>query len=820
MQGRQRVTVWRKTFGRWRSIEKALVRYAAHFEAPLQNKIRLLINLLVTNHVEHRSLLKNDLPAAANSLTAEQLGLGLDLAIRLAERAISPVTLLKSGLVAAAESLDSTQFYAAIDFAMRLADSKINPSDALQYAVPTAAKNTSAASEFQANLEALERFIIHSGGNHFPNVLKGLPALAALAPVLFRVGLEAASCFAERELDPSKLFDSIRAAAMALPEDRLRASLDLTMHFAKKKIDLSSILKSDIAEAAKTVSLSEFLASLEAVSHLAEKRIQPDAMLRYGIPAAASARTSPADFQANLSVLERFVIRAGERNHSMYRGVLTSLSAATLTPEQFRISLEFATRLASDKSNVAGVVEKGLCAALSAGLTPSDARINLDALEQFMIRISEHKKYRIDDLLPLIPQTGLTSTQFCAGLEVSARLAANDVDPAPLLRHGLRAAVTACKGLGDFEINLGTLEESLSRLGKLQVSRDQSFGDGLQTALNSSTRADFESGLKNFEALVMRLAERKFAADTAPGLAELTRQANVLRQCYEDFELVLHEAITSEYESYDSYYGTSSTETRVDHPQWIELLPGGRRRLPLSLAMLTGDRIERLLKQRSWLWRYESDDSNREKVIERVVHWRAYLPLFIDRLMRQGVLDPATKLHSIHLFGSYPWVAAPNDLDLFLVVSGASDVVHFTGPVLKDRGVHFPELLFHAPTRQSRRYQDWSNAQIPELPGGISIEIVGHETLLKASRGETVLHGDVLAKRYAILYGSVLLGGDDLFRSVNAPVEWLREVRQELLDDRERAGWPELAGDKNKIDAKRSWRKREADALEKFITET
>jgi hypothetical protein len=39
-----------------------------------------------------------------------------------------------------------------------------------------------------------------------------------------------------------------------------------------------------------------------------------------------------------------------------------------------------------------------------------------------------------------------------------------------------------------------------------------------------------------------------------------------------------------------------------------------------------------------------------------------------------------------------------------------------------------------------------------------------------------------------------------------------------LLKDLERANWPELAGHEQRIKAKKAWRKREADALSKFLS--
>lgn len=811
MRERLTLTAWRKTFGRWAPVEQALSRHPPDVAALLRGQINLLMNRLVANHLAPRLTLKSGVLTAAQRLTAEQLHLGLGLAIRLAERGVNPANTLEQGLLKAAHFLNRAQFHAAVDCALRLAASRIDPRDALEYAMPAAAQNSTVAAEFQASLEALERFLIEAKGHRYPDALRRLAALAGRRPELFRAGLEAAGCLVEHGLNPAKLFDALGAAA--LTEEQLWAGLDLVTHFARQKMDVSETLQSDLPATAQAVAGPEFLASLEAISSLAEKQLHPGAMLHHGIPAAA--RATPTDFAANLRALEQFTLKLAASDQHGYSDVLAQLSSTTVTAEQFRAILDFAARPPEHGINANIIIRAALQPVAQACAQPGEIEANLTALEQFVTQLVEQRRFSPSSALAALPPTGLNSPQLCAGLESAARLVTHEVDPILWLKHGLPAAARA--GPADFATNLRTLEAFFLRLARHQVLRDQSFGDALQTALHAPTRSELESGLQVFETLITRLTERHLLDGVAPGLAELTRQAISLRRYYEDFELVVHEAITSEYEYYDSYYGTSYTGTQVDYPRWAELLPSGRRRTPLPLALLNRARIEGLLAQRAWLWRDEASRPNRERAIERAVRWRAYLPAFLDRLMRQGVLDPATPMISVYLIGSYPWVAAPNDLDLFLVVGGARDAAYWPAAALTDKGVQLPEFLARPPAPGYR--SSGHDAAAPVLPHGISVEIVGHDTLLQASQGERVTHAAVLARRYALLYGSVLLGGDDLFEATAPPIVLLKELQQDLLNNMERADWPELAGDTKKIAAKKAWRKREADALVKFIKE-
>ena len=63
--------------------------------------------------------------------------------------------------------------------------------------------------------------------------------------------------------------------------------------------------------------------------------------------------------------------------------------------------------------------------------------------------------------------------------------------------------------------------------------------------------------------------------------------------------------------------------------------------------------------------------------------------------MRQGILDPNSNGNLGLSYRHYPWIADPNDLDLFLVVEGARDARYFSAAELINRGVAQPEFFAH-----------------------------------------------------------------------------------------------------------------------------
>jgi hypothetical protein len=794
----------RNKFWSWRSGRLARNSFP-HDEKENLNETDRLISRLYSNGIAH-STIRQALRVLTQALNKNQLHMSLDLAVKAAERKINPASMLELGLVKVAKSLEPSQFYAAVDLASRLIEKQIDPASSLEHALPVVAKNSTSPAEFQANLEMLERLIVARNGQQMW-VLDKLPALA---PDLFRGAIEVGCCMAENGFDPEKFFESLKLAHTSLSEAQMWAGLDLTTRLAHEKMDLREPLLYGLVETAKAVDRDQvkFDASLEAASRLVQKKIPPYSLLRYGVPAALKTQQSANAFQGNLRALEQFVVN-GAQNESHNQRVLGLLSSIPLTSEQLRLTLEFAARFVTSEIDVTNVFEAGLKATLNSTRTPEEIRANFEALERFLPLFD---RYQLTQILETIPQANLNSQQFCAGLEAASRLAEKKVQSSPLLKYGLPATVRVSTAPEDFGATLETFETFLVRFAKHAPISDLSFADGFQAALQGQTISELEAGLEAFGMIITQLTEQRVLGNIASDLYELVKQAIALKECYEGFEVVLHEAITREAEYVDSYYGGTSTVTQVDYPQWLELIPTGRRLTPIRLALLDRAHIERLLEKRSWLYRYEERPANRERAIERIAHWRSYLLVFIDQLMRHGILDSVAPIISAYLIGSYPWVTEPNDLDLFLVVEGLRDVSYFSSAELIDKGVALPEFFV---TTESSPHR---NTKVPILPHGISVEVVGYETLLRASRGD-VRHAEVLASRYCLLYGSVLLAGDDLFHSKTPPAELFWKLQRGLLRDLEKADWPELASDDSAIPPKRAWRKREANALSKLITE-
>ena len=176
--------------------------------------------------------------------------------------------------------------------------------------------------------------------------------------------------------------------------------------------------------------------------------------------------------------------------------------------------------------------------------------------------------------------------------------------------------------------------------------------------------------------------------------------------------------------------------------------------------------------------------------MQRIANLQKRLPAIVEGLVRQGALIPEDRLSSIYGIGSYPWVEQPADIDLFLIVDGEFDWIVYTSDELCD----------------------W-DLPLEGLGAGLAVEIVGYETLMQAKRGKPVRNAERLRLRHTLLYGSVLLAGQDIFEKASISRHALNALRKDLLEDRKRSQWPELSGDRAKIRAKRKWRRTEANAM-------
>lgn len=415
------------------------------------------------------------------------------------------------------------------------------------------------------------------------------------------------------------------------------------------------------------------------------------------------------------------------------------------------------------------------------------------------------------DGLPVAAKT-LTLEQFYCCLESATRLGEQKIDPSPILQYGLPIIAQIGSTLEDFSANLLSIEDLapfLKKCGAGYYSKKceagyyinyNAFQDTLLIVAQASTTPDaFQLNIGILKGLVTHLIEAGInLSGIVSRLAELTMQAIAIKQHYEDFEPTFHREIA--HEKFEDYYlGGQTHYTVIDHPSWVELRPIGRRTVKMSLPMVKRILLEKLLAQRSWLWQFPHDLVTQERVrqeraLERITTFYTFLPSILDRLTRHGVIGSTAKLRSAYLIGSYAWVVSPNDIDLFLLLDGKSDVVLLTDEVLKKLGV-----------------------QIPEMRVPMAVEMVGYETLLAASRGESIPNRKRLAFRHTLLYGSVLLAGHDLFKDTPARLEALENLWQDLDTDRQRADWPKLKGDRVKIAQKEAWRQIEADALAMFI---
>ncbi len=363
--------------------------------------------------------------------------------------------------------------------------------------------------------------------------------------------------------------------------------------------------------------------------------------------------------------------------------------------------------------------------------------------------------------------------------------------------HPVNLAETLIKTAGLVSREPGDLERNLRALcGIYQPPPGNrlSFGrDTLLTALGLFEPGMEPAAVEREAAVLRRLVEESgghFAANPrGPGIVDLYRQVTALRPDYQDLEIVVRPAITHE-EEYSDYYGTHSS-TVTDREASIEIHPRGERLSNIVLELVPTTRMLELMNERSWIWATTQADAARADATDRIARVRAYLPAAIDALVRQGLLRP--NLKSVYLIGSYPWLQDAGDIDLFVVYNGAVDPVYLNPRQLSNRG---------------------TNLQLNGVP--FSLEATGEENLRLASAAPRSQLSDRLRLRYALLFGSVLLAGDDLFPSGHPPGS-LAALAADLRQDAARADWPELRDQSDRRRRKQAWREHEAAAIERFL---
>ncbi|MBU9889056.1 MAG: HEAT repeat domain-containing protein, partial [Candidatus Omnitrophica bacterium] len=232
-----------------------------------------------------------------------------------------------------------------------------------------------------------------------------------------------------------------------------------------------------------------------------------------------------------------------------------------------------------------------------------------------------------------------------------------------------------------------------------------------------------------------------------------------------------------------------------DVPFWDFQMPSvdesydGMNVIPIRQA-LTG------MTARNWLWRYFSGKDRtayRQQVLERIGAVRSRIAAAMVMLSENQIISKTNPVVSVSLMGSYPWVKAPNDLDLVVVVGGERSLERIS----------------------SEQLAAGARSVIPGL--ATSIEVVGLETLRRAAKGEDFEWAKILRRKLISYSGAIPLTGIDLFRGQKIPFENYAVMRDDLTINADRASWPEIRGDEKKIAAKREWRKTEIEALAQWL---
>ena len=617
--------------------------------------------------------------------------------------------------------------------------------------------------------------------------------------------------------------------ALSLTAEQFAAVIALTALMADRRIDPLLTLQRGIP-AASNLTPEQFSESMKLSMHLTQQGVGPCETLSNTLPAIAKLHPTEEQFHAALQALKTvslhphaqdFVMQnivqpmrilsadlliqaldvavcLAENNinpHKFWRTGLTA-ALADLTEEQISLCLAMAMRLAQRRIDPSDAFANGIPSLSESETEAQRWQQNLQALEALVTALPTKKITAYAPSLSALFRR-LPPKQFTACLQLGTRLAKANVDPSDAFKYGfITMARTGLLAEG--------LEENLSLQGSylqweklLRLLQQHSLEGrgiltvGLSHAADVLPPEEFPYALD----VAARLAGSRMDPHTQPGIVPLTRQALALMRQYDGYRPYHHSAITESI-SFDQFIGESRHEvTATKYPAWIEMLPMGARIAPFPLEIVESQALEAQLLSRSWLWRFYADEAAKERAKERIADLRIFLPEILDPLFRQGVLEADDRIKSVYLIGSYPWVAGPNDVNLFLVMEGEGEARLSTSEGLTAYGVRLPEQFTN-----------------------LSLERAGYENLIRADRGEQVSHAGWMASRYHLLFGSVLLAGSDLFGMTRVSHEALGRILDALLADYARADWPELEGNLQKIAMKKRWREAEASALAQFIS--
>jgi hypothetical protein len=516
---------------------------------------------------------------------------------------------------------------------------------------------------------------------------------------------------AQRGWDPSWL-----ASTSHLTPEQFGSGLQLALRLAEFDIRMGISF-----EAARRLGPEQLRLSGELAYRLATEGCDPTVALTKACPFAAKYSSGIDQFRENLNriaVLERLYRDQGLRRLGEFH-VIEDYDVEGLTSFHVAQALDLAARLAGK-----GVRFSGLGSSLStiAKASPSDDEFvaYLQQLELLETRLTECNTWNGYTCRALaIAAKSLPKERLLATVQLACRLASGWFYDKDILELVGPAISQASPDDETYRSNLEAAADSLERV------RDRpgrgigihSLAEGLRTAATTLKPREFHAGLR----LLPRLVEHGVDGSELPGIPALMMQATALQEQYSGFKVVHHPPVTHT----DEYSGFDYT----DHTAWVELRPVGVPIKPLLLSAITGDQLIELLKHRSWLWRFHTDEAQKQQALERIAHLLPLLDGILRRLWLVGVLESGVKLTAVYLIGSYPWVANPHDIDLFLITDDDRELVHLSSNVLAEHGFAAPEL------------------QAP-----LSVEIVGLQKLQNAARatGKTASR---LALRRALIFG-------------------------------------------------------------------
>lgn len=772
---------WWKSRGHSCTLDRALEERAD--AARLRAQCLVLVRLLVRHGLYRKTMLQDSLPGVLRLCPPRQARAVFNHLIAVASKGRDPFAggLLEAVLLT--ENLDEAELLHTLTV---IAECPLDRP--LQFVSAADAKLIASSvpslppAVFRAGLQLAAGVSAQSGRSVavFTTVLPALcRAYQVEQELLSRVQL--LSHMVMRETARASLCQALEEAAI-LPPDRFASVFEAAIDVSSAGHD-SRPLGRWAARASPRLGSADFRRALEVAVRLTSGASYCVDALEGAIP-QEGAPSAAGDFQALLETVEALTGAGRKRNPTSTIISALGRASSVLTAEKLRAVLDLTERMLDADMDPAGVLSE------TTALARLDDRQFVAAIDlgARMVAAGLAPGLALRQGIPAVAQSCEWS-DYVESIDAALRLVERKVDPTPLLQFGAPVA----NMMEDKAAARRVVEQHLVRAANWSSTWSSCRHHGVQAVLEFRPSLDLEFALQVFECLVDRIQKSHGDPGTSPGLAQLARQAMALASDYEDFTVSYRPAITHQEEQSDSYFGSSSS-TVVDEPARLELAPAGERRVPIAIALRSSDEVETLLAERSWLWRHLATAHARERALDRAAGVRAQLGTIVDGMIRSRILESGHALAAAYLIGSYPWVDRPADIDMFFVVEGRRDVTRVVGAGLAATG-------FNAGC----------------LPAPLDIEVAGWETLLDAVRGADGGRAQDLRHRHTLLHGSLLLAGRDLHEHAGVSAAALLRLREHIIENSRRADWPELAGNSPRIEAKREWRRREAEALKCFL---